>query len=208
MTPAVSLVTQHGVLEELLATKSPRLKNMVENAVIDSHKVRQIEAPGATNDQANAWEKTNFALWQGHVVDSEFVGMLDLIMKKYPKTFRNLPKNNEKILTVKLNTLCSLVNTFTKMSMTEVNTEMLTEFRSLFTDLHKWGFNIKWLVRHLNYIKKLHELHAIDSRIDIAKIKLQEKLTLCAEKMNGSESFQTTGTSDAAMSSYIGNGLL
>ncbi|XP_074341417.1 uncharacterized protein LOC141678892 [Apium graveolens] len=203
MTSAAPLVTQHGV-------RSRRLKNIVENNVVNSHKVRQIEAPvaGASNGQVNAMEKSNFVLWQGHEVASEFVGVLDLIMKKYPKTFRNLPKKNEKILTVKLNTFCSLVNTFTKMSMTEVNTEMLAEFGSLFTDLHKWGFNINWLVRHLNYIKKLHELHATDSRIDIAKIKLQEKLTQCAEKLNGSESFQTTGTSHAAMPSFIGNGLL
>lgn len=60
--------------------------------------------------------------------------MLDLIMDKYPQSFKKLTNKNKKIVTVKLNTLASLVNAFTTTLMTEVDNEMLTEFEALFTN--------------------------------------------------------------------------
>lgn len=229
MEPAVSLITQNGVLEEPLPTTTVEVvdyqypykhikfgitdmrvpkENPVENFV--ANKVTQAEAPvsGASNDRADSYEKSNCVLWQGHEVDSECVGMLDLIMKKYPYTFKNLPNKNKKVLTVKLNTLSSSVYAFTKTSMAEVDNDMITEFWDLFTHLRSWGFNTSWLLRHTLYIKFLHKLNASDSRIDNAKRKLQELQTLHAEKSTDSESFRTMGSSHASTVAYIGDGLL
>lgn len=232
MEPAVSLITKYGVLEEPLPTKTVEVvdyqypykrinfgiidmsmpkENWVENSVLVADKVTQTEAPvsGASSDRADSCEKSNFVLWQGHEVNSEYVGMLDLIKKKYPCTFMNLPKKNEKLLTVKLNTLCSSVNAFIKTSMAEVDTEMIIEFKNYFTSLGFSGFNTNWLVRHTVYIEHLLELNASDSRIDDAKNKLQELQTLRAEKSTNSESCWTMAScSHASTAAYVGDGLL
>lgn len=231
MEPAVSLITQCGVLEEpfptttveivdyqypykrikfgIIDTKVPK-DNWEENSVLVADKVTQTDAPvsGASSDWADSCEKSNSVLWQGHEVNSEYVGMLDLIKKKYPYTFKDLPKKDDKLLTVKLNTLCSSVNAFIKTSMAEVDTEMITEYKILFTHLGLWGFNTDWLLRHALYIENLHELNASDSRIHDAKNKLQELQTLRAEKSTNPESFRTMGSSHASTASYVGDGLL
>ncbi|KAL8103296.1 hypothetical protein AgCh_027743 [Apium graveolens] len=230
MERAVSFITQCGVLEEPLPTTTVEIndyrypyrrinfgvidmrvpkENWGENSVLVADKVTQTEAPvsGASRDWADSCEKSNSVLWQGHEVNSEYVGMLDLIKEKYPYTFQDLPKKNEKLLTVKLNTLCSSVNAFFKTSMAEVDTEMITEYKILFTTLGSWGFNTNWLLSHVSYIENLHELNASDYRIDDAKNKLQELQTLLAEKSTNSESFQTMGISNASTAAYIGDGL-
>lgn len=205
--------------DELVDLRVPKESmDMVEHTVVDDERVRQIGAPvaGPRNDQASSsWENSHMVLCQGHEVNSEFLGLLDLIMKKYPETFEQLPPKNKKILTMKLNMFCSSVNAFTKTSKTEVNTEMLTEYRALFTDFQRWGFNINWLMRHLNDIEQhwcskplLYELHAIDSRIDDAESKLQDLRTLRAEKMTGSGSSQIMATSFADTAGYIGDDIL
>lgn len=55
-------------------------------SVLVANKVTQAESPisGASNIRADSCEKSNLVLWQGHEVNTECVGMLDLIMKKYP----------------------------------------------------------------------------------------------------------------------------
>lgn len=175
ITPVVTIKTQNVALEEPVATPTAKLVNyqyahnstyqdnfdmrmpkedMLDNPAACANKARYIEAPvaGASNDCASSWEKSNLLLWRGHEVYSGFVGLLDLIMRKYPQTFENLPKQNKKIRTMKLNMLCSSVNAFTNTSMAEVNIEMINEYGDLFRDLRRWGFDISWLMRRLNYI--------------------------------------------------------
>ncbi|KAK1378373.1 hypothetical protein POM88_025117 [Heracleum sosnowskyi] len=60
-------------------------ERMVENSVVVAEKVRQIGAPvtGSRNDWGSSSGKNSHTvLWQGHEVNSEFVGLLDLIMKR------------------------------------------------------------------------------------------------------------------------------
>lgn len=88
--------------------------------------------------------KKDCALWQSHEVKSEFVGLLDLIIQEYPETFAQLTLKMNKIWTMKLNMLCSLVNAFTKTSMTEFDTELLTEYgRGTFYRLAEVGIEYK-----------------------------------------------------------------
>ncbi|KAL8103627.1 hypothetical protein AgCh_027995 [Apium graveolens] len=166
-------------------------------------------AARAINDQASSSWRLD------HEVNSEFVGMLDLVKKRYPETFEQVPIENKKILTVKLNLCCSSVNAFMKTCMTEIDTKLLAEYRALFTDLQRWGYNINWLMSRLNYTGHLHlsnpllsELQAIDSGNDNTESKLKDLQTLHAEMMTDPESFQTTSTSLAATACYIGDGLL
>ncbi|XP_017255629.1 putative F-box/FBD/LRR-repeat protein At4g03220 [Daucus carota subsp. sativus] len=167
-----------GVLEELVE----------QNSLLDVERVRQISAPveRTGNDQVrSSRDDSDFALWQGHEVNCEFVCLLDLIMDKYPETFEHFTTKNKKFCTIKLNTLCTSVNDFTKISMTDVDTEMISEYRDVFAELQKFGFNVSWLVSRLNYIEQVRfsqplfsELHAIDSHIVDTKSKLQEYKTL------------------------------
>ncbi|KAL8104494.1 hypothetical protein AgCh_028639 [Apium graveolens] len=221
MTPAVSIISQNVVLEECLATSTtePKMRddtfdmrvtkeNVVENSEYRAEKVKAL-ASGESNDRAStSLEKSCFVLWQGHEVNTEYADLLDLIMKRYPETFKHKIIKNHKIWTVKLNMLCSFVNAFTKTSMTEVNSEMLTEYRGLIYVLQKSGFNIDWLMSHLNYIESLYELYASDPHIDNAKEKLQDLQTLHARKISAAESFWTQGISLAAIAHNIGDGLL
>lgn len=224
MTPALSLISQDVVLGKCSASPTTELnthddtfdmrvmeENVVENSEVCAEKVKEVKAlvSGESNDRASTSSKKNcFVLWQGHEVNTEYADLLDLIMKRYPETFKhNIIKTN-KIWTVKLSMLCSSVNAFTKTSMTEVNSEMLTEYRGLFNILRNSGFNIDWLMRHLNYIEDLFELYASEPRIDNAKRKLQDLQTLNAIKMTASESFWTEGISLAAIARNIGDGLL
>lgn len=85
-----------------------------------------------------------------------------------------------------LNMLCTSVNEFLGTSMTEVSTDNITEYRDVFADLQRRGFNVVWLVSHLNYVEQLlfsqHQLHAINSHIDDAN-KLQELQNYCLKKI-------------------------
>lgn len=61
--------------------------------------VRNSEAPFAvaSNDRASSsWDNSHLVLWRGHEVNSEFVGLLDLITKRYPETFKELPTKNKR----------------------------------------------------------------------------------------------------------------
>lgn len=70
-------------------------EHMVEISILDADKVKPIEAPVTreSNDQARPRNKSYKVLWQGHEVSSEFVGLLDLTMKKYPQTFYGIAQN-------------------------------------------------------------------------------------------------------------------
>lgn len=125
------------------------------------------------NSRASSYscgEKNDIVLWQGHEVKSEFVVLLNLILKKYLETFEQFNTRNKLFCTMKLNMFCISVNGFVNSLITDVNTAMVNEFKALFSDLERWGFNVNWLVRHLNYIEQHHcpqpqgnELHASDS---------------------------------------------
>lgn len=224
MTPTLSLISQDVVLGECSATPTTEQntrddsfdmrmtdENMVENSEVRAGKVKEVEAlvSGESNDRAStSSEKSCFVLWQGHEVNTEYADLLDLMMKRYPETFTHNIIKNHKIWTVKLSMLCSSVNAFTKTSMSEVNSEMLIEYRGLFNVLRDSGFNIDWLMSHLNYIEKLCELYASDPHIANAKRKLQDLQTLHAIKMTASESVWTEGISLASIARNIGDGLL
>ncbi|KAK1402968.1 hypothetical protein POM88_002573 [Heracleum sosnowskyi] len=175
--------------------------------------VELVDSQGAGNDCASSSrEKKDFGLWQGYEVNSEFVVLLDLIMKRYPETFEHFITKNKKLCTMRLNMLCTSVNAFTTTTMTEIDAEMITEYRTLFGDLQR-SFNIKWLVSRLNYIEQFHfsqnELHAIDSSIDDAKSKLLVLQNLRTEKMTKmQEAFGTMGTNLVSTAGYIGDDLL
>ena len=83
-------------------------------------------------------------------------------------------------------------------AVADVTAAMITEYRALFSDLQRWGFDISWLVRRLNYVEELrnskpliNELHAIFSRI-------HDMQTLPPEKMT--EIHKAFGTMDAGLS--------
>lgn len=158
-------------------------EQMVQNSVFYVDNGREIGSPvnRAGNDRVtNSRANSDFGLWRGHEVNSEFVCLLDLIMNKYPQTFEHFNTKNNKLCTMKLNMLCNLVNDFTKITMTEVDTVMIAECREVFSGLQNFGFNISWLVSRLNYIEQLRfsqppftELHATDCcHIDDAKGKI------------------------------------
>ncbi|XP_074348922.1 uncharacterized protein LOC141687514 isoform X2 [Apium graveolens] len=194
-------------------------EHMVKNSVVNADRVTHTGVPveGTGNDRVSSSRMDrSFGLWRGHEVNSEFESLLDIIMNKYPETFEHFTTTNKKLCTVKLNMLCSSVNVFTKISMSQVDTEMILEHRSVFAALQNLGFNVSWLVNRLNYIEQLRfsqpllpELHAIDAHIDNAKsrlhdlqiliddakIELQDLHTIRAEKMQEiQKAFGTMGT--------------
>ncbi|KAK1358837.1 hypothetical protein POM88_043311 [Heracleum sosnowskyi] len=163
---------------------------------------------GVGNDPVSSSKgNRDFGLWQGHEVHSDFVCLLDRIMHKYPKTFEHFTTKNKKLCTMNLNMLCTTLNDFTKISMTEVSSEMIVEYRDVFACLQNQGFDISWLVNRLNYIEHLRfskplipELHAIDCDIQDLQALRMAKMT---EIQNA---FGTMGTDLAAGS--IGYDLL
>ncbi|WOH05434.1 hypothetical protein DCAR_0624850 [Daucus carota subsp. sativus] len=174
---SVFVDTAHmGVQEELVG----------QNSLLDgeSERVRQI---GATVERtgsdrvSSSGTNSDFRLWRGHEVYCEFVCLLDRIMDKYPETFEHFTTKNKKFGTMKLNLLCTSVNDFTKISLSDVDTKTIAEYREVFAELQEFGFNVSWLVGRLNYIEQARfsqplfsELHAIDCHIVDAKSKLQE----------------------------------
>ncbi|KAK1364172.1 hypothetical protein POM88_039733 [Heracleum sosnowskyi] len=206
-------------------------QHVVKNLLVDADRFKKVDSPveGTSNDLVSSTKgNKEFGLWQGHEVNSEFVCLLDLIMHKYPETFEHFSMKNKKLCTLRLNTLCSSLNAFTKIPMTEVDSEIIVEYRDRFTFLQGMGFNLSWVVTRLNYIQHLRfskplitELHAIDCHIDDAKTKvqdlqaqvddakniLQNLQTLRSEKMSEiQKDFGTMGTSLAV--GFIGDDLL
>lgn len=178
----VSLTAQNAVLEEPVAK--------------------------ASNDQASSsWETSGFRFWRGHEVKSEFVSLLERITKKYPDTVAHFTSKFDIFHTMMLNMFCITVTSIMNTAVTDVDTEMITEYRALFSDFQRWGFKISWMVSRLNYVEQvrfsqplLNELHAIVSRI-------QDLQTLRAEKMT--EIQKALRTMDASLSLHcIGDDLL
>ena len=99
----------------------------------------------------------------------------------YPETFDHFTTNSKKLCTMKLNMFCTIVKDYTRTSMTEVDTEMIAEYRAQFADLQR-SFNVKRLVNHLN--------------------SLQDKLL--PDKLDAVDSWIADGTPDAG---YIGDDL-
>ncbi|KAK1385520.1 hypothetical protein POM88_023255 [Heracleum sosnowskyi] len=177
---------------------------------------KPLETPFAErgNDRASPSRPPGeIGLWNGHEVNSEFLGLLDCIAKKYPETFDNFTPNSKKLCTMKLNMLCTIVKDFTRTSMTEVDIEMITEYRAQFADLQR-SFNVRWLVNRLNYIEQLQfprplldKLDAIDSCIDDAKSKLQDLHALRVRTLT--EIHMDIGTKENSLDiGYIGDDLL
>ena len=187
-----------------------------------------IPVEGTHNDQvSSSRENIHLWLWQGNEIDSKFEGLLNQIMNKYPETFEHLATKNKKFCTMKLNMLCTAVNDFIKIPVTEVDPEIIGEYRDVFADLQKLGFNVSWLVTRLINIEQLRfsqsplpKLHAVDChnddgqsqlqdlqiRIDDAKIKLQGLQTLRAKKMQQLQ--KAFGTMDANPAvGYVGDNL-
>ena len=217
MTPAVSLSAQNVVEEKDLESPTKKLidTTYTNKSTGNGQKIKALVSVARNVPATSGGDISNLVLWQGHEVNPEFVGVLDRIMKSYPETFRQLTTKNKKIWTMKLNTLCSLVNNLVKTPKIEVNAEVLCEYRALFTDLQRWGFKLNWLINHLNRIERLlfsktigNELLAIDTRINDAKIKIQDLQTLRLDRMTHSESSPTKGTSLAVTAGYLGDDIL
>ncbi|XP_074373075.1 uncharacterized protein LOC141713516 isoform X1 [Apium graveolens] len=164
-------------------------EHVVQNSVqhADNDRVRHDGSSvdgshGTNNDHVSSSSgNIDFRLWRGYAVSSEFVLLLNAIMDKYPETFDHFMTKNKKFSTMKLNMFCTSVNDFARISMTEIDTETIAEYRDVFADLQKLGFDISWLVNRLNYVEQLWisqpllpELHAIDHDIDDYKSKLQD----------------------------------
>ena len=150
-------------------------------------RVRQIGCPEISNVRASSSRNSDSGLWHGHEVNLEFVGLLDIIMKNYPQTFEHSTAKSERFHTMMLNMLCTSVTEFLRTSMADFNVDIISKYRDLFADLQRWGFQLVWLLSHLNNIEQLlvspHELHTTDSCVDDAKSKLQELQAYCLEKI-------------------------
>lgn len=114
---------------------------------VDADRVGDSDAPVeeiAKDPVSSSAGNQDFGLWRGHRVNSEFVCLLGRIMLKYPETFDNFTKNSKKLCTMNLNMLCNSMNEFIKASVTEVDSEMLVEYKDAFTYLQNKGFNVSW----------------------------------------------------------------
>ncbi|KAK1385474.1 hypothetical protein POM88_023209 [Heracleum sosnowskyi] len=157
---------------------------VVRNPLVDANRVKQIDplVEGRSNDRGSSPKKNkDFGIWRGHEVNSEFVCLLDNIMLKYPETFEHFSTKSKKLCTMNLNMLCTSLNDFTKMSMTEVDSKIIAEYKDVYAYLQNQGLDVSWAVNRLNYIEQLRfsnpqitELHAIDCCINDAKSKVQD----------------------------------
>lgn len=107
------------------------------------------------------------------------MNLLQHIKEKYPETFEHFDPQTEMIYTVGLNTLCTSVSSFFEVMRTNVTTSIITQYRGLFSDLERWGFNASWLVNHLN---NADELCSIDNSITGALGEVRELQAQDAEK--------------------------
>ncbi|XP_017215971.1 putative FBD-associated F-box protein At5g53640 [Daucus carota subsp. sativus] len=191
--------------------------NGVEDPVVDANRVSHTDpsVEGTGKDQAcSSRGERDSGLWRSHEVNFEFLGLLDRIMHKYPKTFEHFTTKNKKLCTMNLNMLCNSLNDFFKISVANVDSEMIREYREVFSYLHTQGINLSWMLDRLNYLEHLRfskpllsELHSIDCQIDDTKTKLQELQSLRVEKLSEIEkAFGTRGTNLAA--GFAGDDLL
>ncbi|XP_074332136.1 uncharacterized protein LOC141668970 [Apium graveolens] len=188
-TPTKELVDSQGIHRKVCVDRV-QVEHLGENSVVDADRVRHAGAPVARKgfDQASSSRgNSNFWLWQGLEINTEFVGLLDLIVKKFPETFEHFKAKSETFYTMKLNMLCTSVNDFLRVPMTDFCTDIITEYKDGFADLQKWGFNVYWLVDHLNYIEQIrlsrNEFHAIDLPTGDVKSKLQDLQSYCLENI-------------------------
>ncbi|XP_074347836.1 uncharacterized protein LOC141686684 isoform X3 [Apium graveolens] len=244
-TAAVSVTAANELVGESLATATKELvdcqytnKNVcfdttdvvvqkhyaVGNSLVDANSVRQYESlvEGTSNDPGSSSRKNkDFGMWRGHEVNSEFVCLLDNIMLKYPETFEHFGAKNKKLCTMNLNMLCTSLNDFSKVSMTEVDSEIIIAYKDVCAYLQNQGFNVSWVVNRLNYIEQLRfskplipELHAIDccindtnSKIQDLQARVDEAKSLRMQKMTEIEkAFGTLGTKLAV--GFLGDDLL
>ena len=144
---------------------------------------------GTDKDQASSLGgQRDSGLWRGHEVNSEFVGLLDRIMHKYPETFKHFTTKNKKLCTMNLNMLCTSLNDLFKISMTNVDSEMMFAYKEVISYLQNQGFNLTWVVDRLTHIEHLrfskpliNELYSIECHIDDAKTKLQDLQSRAAD---------------------------
>ncbi|KAK1403074.1 hypothetical protein POM88_002679 [Heracleum sosnowskyi] len=172
-SPPMELNDSQGIHKKVCSdslTMKVKEEHGVDNSRLFDRKVGQVgtllQGFGGVvpldNDQTSSSRGiTDFGLWQGHEVKSEFLGLLELIMEKYPETFDHFTTKSNSFCSMKLIILCTSISAFITTAMTEINTEMITEYRALFSYLQS-SFNLQWLVNHLNYIEQLlisqHEL--------------------------------------------------
>ncbi|KAK1402950.1 hypothetical protein POM88_002555 [Heracleum sosnowskyi] len=190
---AVSMTAQNALLLGSLEVPTKDMNVQKEHVLEDSvvaDRARHIDAPVEEigKDQVSSLTGNgDFGVWLGYKVNPEFICLLDRIMHKYPETFENFTSKNKKLCTMNLNILCTSLNDFTKISMTEVDSEMISGYKDVFAYLKNQGFNVSWALRRLNFIERLRyskplvpELHAIDCRIENDRSKLQE-LQACVD---------------------------
>ncbi|KAK1385280.1 hypothetical protein POM88_023015 [Heracleum sosnowskyi] len=167
-------------------------EHVVQNSEVhDDRIIRCVGAPvkEIVNDRvSSSGKKSDIGLWHGHEVKSEFVCLLDHIINKYPETFEHFATKNKELCTMKLNMLCTTVNNFIKIPMTE----------PLLSELHA-------IDCHIDDAKS--SLEDLQFRIVDTKTKLQNLQTLRDEKMEEiQKAFGTMGTSLAV--GNIGDDLL
>ncbi|KAL8149504.1 hypothetical protein AgCh_006494 [Apium graveolens] len=191
-------------------------QHVMENSLVDANRAGQTNplVGGVSNDQGSSKGNSHFGLWQGHEVNSDFVCLLTRIMHKYPETFEHFTTKNKKISTVRLNMLCTSLNDFNKVSMAEVDSEIIVQYRDIFAYLQSLGFNLSWVMSHLDYIEHLWlsnplitEIQAVDCRIDDAKSEVKDLQASSAEKMTEIEKKIGTSVTNLAVG-FIGDDLL
>ncbi|KAL6499421.1 hypothetical protein OROHE_026084 [Orobanche hederae] len=180
-TAAASVTGQNMVIEETLAAPTFLDSEYLQNTVcVDSVDVEMQEELVVQNSKEHA----DGVIHVGAAVEG---GCNDQV-------------SSSRLYYEKLNMLCTVVNDFIKIPMTEVDTGMIVEYMDVFADLEKLGFDISWLVNRLNYVEQIRfsppllpKLRATDGakstlqdlqiRIDEAKTKLQDLQNLRSEKM-------------------------
>lgn len=73
-------------------------------------------------------ENNIFCLWRSHKVLLKFVHSISL-WKSTWKSLRASPPKEKMFCTLKLNMICTSLNAFVKTTVTEINTEVITEYR-------------------------------------------------------------------------------
>ncbi|XP_074380490.1 uncharacterized protein LOC141721443 isoform X3 [Apium graveolens] len=228
-TRAVTVAAENVVLQELLAvpTKEPgdcqymnkivivdtvdmgvQEQDVMETSLVDANSGTQTYplVGEVSNDLVSSFKGSrDIGLWQGHEVNSDFVCLLDRIMHKYPETFVHFTSKNKKLCTMNLNMLCTSLNDFTKILQDEVDYEIIAQYHDLFAYLQSLGFNLSWVLSHLNYIEHLRfseplitELQAIDCRIDVAKTEVQNLQAHVGDAIDNLQSLQTLHTEKMA----------
>lgn len=190
-TPTKEMVDAQEILKKVrvdTVEKRVQVEHSVENSVVDhADSVRYVGAPIAgtgIGQGSSSRVKSKFLI--GLELKSEFAGLLDLIMEKYPETLKDFTARTLRLYAMELHMLCTSVNDFLRTSITEFSTDIITEYKDLFAHLQVREFNVHWLVSHLNYIEQLRLSEngdAIDSRTGDAKTKLQDVQSYCLEKL-------------------------